>query len=392
MKRIYKLITILFICLLLYGCTQSAEEQSQIDEETTCETDITTEPESVPEELPTEEDVSQEPALTAKVPKELQDLLTDSFLAGTTAETLKAIVNDAIVPKDEYALYRSCGIDEDLDYLEEQGGILLKVDADNDGTDDLFLWIDDGGSSGNSSFYLAKGYADGSYEVTETHGTVSQEIAFIVYADKNYLVETDFEYNRKALNGFTVTCYEQGKISDSVVLEAVVNTWDTEIISCESKYQTLADEYAVLGKDGFHDTSNYDYRVNPGSAERIEIDQKTTYYSDINNDGSEEWYSKSIFYPSNIGTTVSLDNKLYFTDDPDAAQYLPSYYNLQYDGTPLNFWVEQNTDETGTTKQIVCLLSYEGLNRNHIYGYLIEGESVTKVFEIEYIGQLTFAL
>ncbi len=381
MKKNKKTAAILLSCILLCACGNDAE--------------FTIEPleaEQITMEQPVTEPAATEAA--AKVPEGLQTLLSEHFLDGTIAETLEEMMSDVVVAKEEYEKYRGCGIDLDLSHLEEYGGVLLRVDADNDGIEDLFLWIDDGGSMGNSTFYLAKGKADGDYEITEYQETLSQEIAFVEFEGLNYLVETDYEYYRKAVNGFIVTCYEDGLVSDRVGLEAVSPVWTSEIISYDSDYVKLAEQYAELGKDGFHDNNMYEYREGAGSGERLgeslDSPEETMYYSDINNDGIEEWYDKYVYYPSNLRTSIQLENYLYFAEESDQPEYLTSYYDLQYEGTPLMFWVEQTTDEMGQVKQVVCLLTYEGLSTNRVYGYLIEGDSVTGVFELEYEGQLEF--
>lgn len=422
MKKLSKFIILLYTCVFLFGCatpdtpasepipsdteeelqttdpdetdlasgqdtTEDNETESSSEPETSVE--IETEPASEPETEQVQT-FQTEPIASSKIPAELQQLLADSYLAGTAAETLSGLMCDVVIDKENYDLYRGCGIDEDLDYLSYHGGILLKTDADNDGFEDLFLWVRDGGSSGSTTFYLAKGDTDGTYTITEVHGTLSQEIAFISYEERTYLVQTTFEYNKKAVNGFTIICYEDGVISDTVHMETIATVWDTNIITCKLEYQALAEQYAELGKDGFHDASMYDYRISAGSGERIETVDETLYYADINNDGTEEWYTKHIFYPSSMASDVYMSSRLYFAGNADTYENLTRYYNLQYEGTPLTFWVEQITDSEGQTKQIICLLTYEGLDTNHIYGYLIEGDAVTEVFEIEYNGQMEF--
>lgn len=422
MKKHFKFIILLYTCVFLFGCatpdtpasepipsdteeelqatdsdeadlssgqdaTEDNETASALEPETS--TADETHPASESETEPAQA-FQTEPIASSKIPAELQKLLADSFLAGTAAETLNGLMCDVVIDKENYDLYRNCGIDEDLDYLTYFGGILLKTDADNDGIEDLFLWVRDGGSSGNTTFYLAKGDVNGTYTITHLRGTLSQEIAFISYEERTYLVLTTFEYNKKAVNGFTIIYYEAGVISDTVHLETIATSWEANIITCMPEYQTLAEQYAELGKDGFHDASMYDYRISAGSGERVETGDETLYYADINNDVTEEWYTKHIFYPSSMASDVSMSSRLYFAGNADTYENLTRYYDLQYEGTPLTFWVEQITDGTSQTKQIICLLTYEGLDTNHIYGYLIEGDAVTEVFETEYNGQLEF--
>lgn len=410
MKKIKIILAICISGVVLCACAKPIEqlaEQSETksvseqlveeSQETTIEV-IVSKPEENPSETPAisepvpseSQPITQEPELTAKVPEGLQTLLKDNFLAGTAAQTLQSMVSDVVIAKEDWMSYQGKGVDEVLSELEIWGGTILRVDADNDGIKDLFMWIRDGGSSGNTSIQLAQGKEDGTYEVTEYQGTMSQELAFITYEGLNYLVETDYDYNRKAAIGFMVTCYEQGMVSDQVYLEAVAPEWEPKLVSCEAGYEKLAEHYAKLGRDGFHEDSLYDYRIGAGSGEWVEQrDNDKIYHADINNDGVEEWYEKQIFYPSTISSCVSLENDLYFAQAPDEPEYLITYYDLQYEGVPLNFWVEDVADDaTGQVQHVVCLLTYEGLATNWVYGYLIEGEAVRDVFEIEYQGQL----
>ncbi len=390
MKKMKRTAAMLLACILLCACANPTEETTETiaskqEEATTAES---TAP-STAEVQSTESLATEESILTAKIPDGLQTLLKESFLAGTSARTLQPMVTDEVVEKEEQDMYRGLGVDDMLDYLATWGGYLLRVDVDNDGIEDLFAWIRDGGSSGNTSFQLARGKEDGTYEVTEEQGSMSSEIAFIEYEGQNYLLETEYEYNRKAVNGFTVTAYEQGLVSDQVFLEAIANVWEPDITSCMSGYEALAEHYAEIGKDGFHDENLYDYRIDAGSGEWVEKNEDTVYHADINNDGVEEWYEKYIFYPSSINASICIEDKLYFAEAPNEQEELTAYYELQYEGIPLTFWVEKAiTDDSGQAKQVVCLLTYEGLSTNRVYGYLIEEENVTEVFEIEYKGQL----
>lgn len=63
-----------------------------------------------------------------------------------------------------------------------------------------------------------------------------------------------------------------------------------------------------------------------------------------------------------------------------------STYSLEYEGIPLFFWVDSVVD-----KQILFLLCYEGLDREMLYGCLIESGQAAKVMEIDYNGILDFA-
>ena len=274
------------------------------------------------------------------------------------------------------------------------GGMFLLIDGDNDGYDDLFAWIYDGGSMGNSHRVFLQGQKDGSFKKTYENEGITQELCFVEYDHKNYLIETSFDYNKKCSDGFILSCYEKGELYEKAYINKVADSYVPEIAFVEDGYDKLAKSTAELGKKGFikEDSYYFEWLVLEGSGEEIvatpeelkdEVSTKTVFCSDLNNDGQTEWYSKYIFYPSSMSTIVYLEDKLFFSDK-QGKDMLLNYYDLEYDGIPLMYWVEHVEEED---RQIVCLLCYKGLSKNMVYGYLIEEENVSKVMEIDYEGE-----
>lgn len=310
-------------------------------------------------------------------------------------EVLQPMECGGKVEKEELKLYASYpDVQECMKRMEDGfGGIFLLVDADNDGIKDLFAWIWDGGSAGDTGRVLLQGQSDGSYKKTDESGGVTQELSFVEYDGKNYLLETSFDYYKKCTNGFIVSCYENGVCCETAEITVNNDSYTAQIIYADSNYQKLAGKIAEMGNDGFLDEGNsyYTWLVIEGSAEKLEKAPESlrdklgeqAYHSDFNNDNDEEWYVKKIFYPSSMASVVHLQQEIFLTAEWEKGESLLEHYGLEYEGVPLMFWVE-HCDKTD--KQVVCLLCYDGISRNIVYGFLIEGENAAKVMEIEYAG------
>lgn len=309
-------------------------------------------------------------------------------------KVLQSKVCDKVVTDEELEHY---AVNPDVAECKElmdssNGGMFLLIDGDNDGYDDLFAWICDGGSMGNSHRVFLQGQKDGSFRMTYVDEDVTQELCFVEYNQKNYLLETDFDYYKKDTNGFIVSCYENGELYEKAYINKVADSYVPEIAFVEDGYDKLAQSTAELGKKGFLKEDSYEWLVLEGSGEKIvatpeelkdEVSAKTVFCSDLNNDGQTEWYSKYIFYPSSMSTIVYLEDKLFFSDKQEKDMLL-YHYDLEYEGIPLMYWIEHVEEKD---RQIVCLLCYKGLSKNMVYGYLIEGENVSKVMEIDYEGK-----
>lgn len=310
-------------------------------------------------------------------------------------EILQPMVNDKVLTDEELELYLdNPDVAECQERMDEaKGGVFLQIDGDNDGYDDLIAWIDDGGSLGNSSRAFLQGQKDGSFKKTYENEGLSQELCFVEYDHKNYLLETDFDFNKKGTNGFIVSYYENGELYETAYVNLVADSYVPEIAFAKEGYDKLAESTAELGKNGFLGENSHSWLVIEGSGEETvatpkelehKVSEDTVFCSDLNNDGQTEWYTKSIFYPSNMSTILYLQDELFFSDKQEKEMIIDYYEDLDFVGIPLMYWVEYVEEKD---RQIVCLLCYEGQYRNMVYGYLIEGENISKIMEIDYEGE-----
>ena len=95
---------------------------------------------------------------------------------------------------------------------------------------------------------------------------VTQELAFIEYNGKNYLIETSFDYNYKKYNGINVVAFENGLIYEKVYLTMTADGYDVFINPLEDKYQALAKEASEITKEHYK-IDKMDTKILIGDAE-----------------------------------------------------------------------------------------------------------------------------
>lgn len=404
-------IFIMILCLLLASCAPDRETDDDKEvngEELSDQSDDSGEDIVVEEEEdPIEDDTAEGDSVSEDdvsmlssecftyISQDFPDFLLESYFQERDVSALQELVMDQELTEEELEAYADDPIvDEHIRDVDDHGGLVLRVDGDNDGIEDLFVWVLDGGSSGFSSRHFLKGQADGSFQCTCVTQNITRELAFVSYDDTVYLLETDYDYNRKAADGFIINLYRDGEVIEEILMIEEMAAYEPEIIYQAEGYEELADQYAEEGRNGFWVD---DYRQNlsyeTGSAEtREDTDEardilgltgRDSYYrSDFDNDGEREWYWKNIFYPSNYYTVMQLEERIYQEGGGEESGVgLLETYSLEYEGVPLYFWVDKVGD-----KQVVFLLSYQGLDKEYLYAYLIEGDQTQQIMEIEYTG------
>ncbi len=70
------------------------------------------------------------------------------------------------------------------------------------------VWISEGGSLGSNSRVFLKGQKDGSFVKTDVWENITQELIFIEFEGKNYLLETTYDYNKKLKLPTPIRCVE----------------------------------------------------------------------------------------------------------------------------------------------------------------------------------------
>lgn len=401
-----KKLAFLLPLLLMVGCTNKPSVGNNSDEielESVMETinevsdtvsDTVSGTASETEETST--DNHKNPTTTSYISKDLLGLISNSILNSTENDVLKNMVSDEKLSDKEITAYTSdATVAEYKKQLDEFGGFVLLVDVDNDGIDDLFFLIDDGGSMGNNSRILLKGNTDRSFYKTSYIEDVTQELAFIKYSGKNYLIETSFDYNYKKYNGINVAYFEDGQIYEKVYLTLTADEYNATIVSLEDKYRALAEKASDIAQEHY-DIADMDAEILTGDAETAinEVDYKSYkkdlhfldynwFSSDLNNDGINEIFTKGIFETSTLRTSRCLQDALITDTIPESGVYpeIFKYYNIAVKGTLEMFWVS-----TVDCENIINLITYNSITDYAVNGYLVKGESVLKVYEVNFKG------
>ena len=365
------------------------------------------------EEMQEEEPVEEEPIAAEEeeghkepkvIPEDLLAYLEEAWFAEDREEKIKEI---AAYPVEGYLSVEEAEAflnSPDLaspEFIERYGeGLLhspggtslLRVDGDNDGIEDIYLHVWDGGSSGIQDRFFFQGQEDGTFVYTSHSGTMAWKSAFVEWEGRNYLLEPNYDYTFESYDGLTVICYQDGRIVEEVFLQVEAKEYKTDVIIYDENYKSLAEQWQEKGQDIFSQWGEYEWRPTVGSAEvKKEAPEGVRSVGldcavDLDNDGKEEWLDKHIWYGTSLsGYTPQVSGRFIKEDEPQKELSLFNDYDLEHEGKPRLICVE-HAEETG--KQIVCIMHYDGITANYMYGYLLEGESVSTVFEIKYEGNL----
>ncbi|MDE7267816.1 MAG: hypothetical protein K2N89_10170, partial [Lachnospiraceae bacterium] len=309
------------------------------------------------------------------IPQALLQIITKAMLDGTELETLKELVHDKELTKDEVLALAKDNPAMRCDIIEaEQLGdyIMVMTDADNDGIMDIVAEEYFGGSAGFTEYVFYKGREDGTYQKTSSYDSFKEEFAIITYDGKNYLCRTLYDYYKKMFSGFCVACYVDGVQVQTAELTLFPEKYDIRLAKCaEEKYRAFAEnifENSLYFKETIDEYEN----INGSSEEKLPLKDRYQYRCDLDNDGEPEQYNKSIWEPSNMGTYESL----HFYGDGKGIEHTNDALDT-VEGTPIMMWVEPFAEEN-----IINVISLTGLHDFEITGFLLNGAAYTSIYRI----------
>lgn len=403
------LLTAFILLYVFINSIKKSEEDISSNESSTVES---VQEESETDAFATISDTSQEqdesvdvaePTSTTYIPKELLDLLSEAILSSTEVDLLQSMVSDKELTEEEIDKYKTDSVAaEYINYSNEHYGSVFLIDADNDTVHDLFFLVEDGGSMGNNSRYLLRGHTDGTFERTSFEDGLTHKLAFIMFQGKNYLIETNYDFNMKEHSGLIIKCFQNGKIVEEVYLKITADDYIVSISTSEDKYTDLFVESTKITQGDYNilDYNSVFWNDNThsfiGRAETF-IEEKdyqfyhewiTTfsdkwYLCDLNNDGQDEIYSKDVFLTSGRAQS-RLINSIVTEKVNLNGQHLDIFdcYHFEPKGTPMMFWVSTVDD-----KNIISVITYCSITDYTETGYLIEGEAVSEVYEVKFTGK-----
>ena len=309
------------------------------------------------------------------IPQALLDTVTKAMLDGTELKTLKELVPDKELTKDEILALAKGNLAMRCDVIEaDRSGnyIMVITDADNDGIMDIVAEEYFGGTGGFTEYVFYKGQEDGTYQKTSSYDAVKEEFAVISYDGKNYLCRTLYDYNKKTYNGISIACYVDGVQVQTADLMLFPEKYDIRLAECtEEKYRAFAEnifESSLYFKEEIDEYKN----INGSSEEKSSSEEQYEYQCDLDNDGEAEQYHKSIWEPSNMGTSECL----YFYGDGEGIGHTNDALRTT-EGTPIMMWVEPFAEQN-----IINVISLTGLHDFEITGFLLNGAEYTSIYRI----------
>ncbi len=255
-------------------------------------------------------------------------------------------------------------------------GTWLKVDADNDGTEDIFLCEYLGGTLGIVYYFLFSGTEKGDYILTDQATEMKTEFAFINWQGKNYLIKTTWEFTKKEMNGISLECYEDGAYQGGVWLAVTEKEGrDTRNINIlydgDGGYSALASKAAKLAEEYISGEG-----MQAGTAEKENEDGEFDRICDINNDGITEAYHVSLWQTTNHYT---VDRLSFRAEESELEElFFNTIYTDESGGIFRNMWVDET--EYGNVTYVVF---EEGLYDFRILGYLFSETDSRKLFQVD---------
>ncbi len=261
---------------------------------------------------------------------------------------------------------------------------LVEADCDNDGRADLFWQLDGhyiGGVTGTVEYVFLKGQPDGSYVKTDDFQEQRESFNVIAYEGKNYLCCVDFDSDRMIYNGYTVRRYEDGKRVEEAAVHMVPERYEIRRISAQEGYEKLQAEMTEKCT-AVKEKLDQGQRMTGGAEQAVE-DLSTlswNYICDLDNDGLEEEYDKSVWRFVLFDGWARMGFHVTKSGGEKEQRGITMLSEEIEDSTdtPMELWAE-----TYEGKNIVHVLYMTGLDDFRIAGYLVEENGYSKVYEIQ---------
>lgn len=305
------------------------------------------------------------------IPKELVTEITSSMQNGTEQEYLKGKINDRELAEKEMLSLAGKNMDIRLEVISASSTQMVEADVDNDGKNDILAQSYYGGSGGFTDFILFQGQEDETFQGSHRFHSVMQEFGILGFQGKNYLCRTDFDYNKKIYNGFSISCYVDGKIAETVRLRLIPDTYDIRITEYSEPYRDLAEK--TLDQALTYKEYVDNYEIIMGNAEQ-EPEKGKGYQCDLDNDGKLDTYIKYIWTPSNMGTTDGLIFQIY-EEDYDLEQVREAVFSEE--SPAIMMWADAYHG-----KNVITVMYRTGLDDFVLAGYLAGKDGYEKVYRI----------
>jgi hypothetical protein len=297
---------------------------------------------------------------SSRIPQSLSDLIIKAMKTGTEKATFAPMKAGEEVSQEDF-----CNLTGFV--VEEMGSVTsVRIDADNDGNQDLFGLCYQGGTGGFSGMELYQSSEYEKYQLVNRAECMYQEYQFLSYQGKNYLLMKDIDYNTKYYSGYTLYLYEAGTLADGMSFSFGIEDYKMKVTDEKEAYGGMDQIKKTLCNKELADILSNNDGVIVGTAETVDQTDSTDYkYScDIDTDGSTERFNKYMWYPSNMGTVMEC---FYDFENSKVLEDLCARLSEEMgEGRLYTFWLDKVGD-----KNIMYL--YYGRNLDYsLYAYLLE--------------------
>lgn len=295
------------------------------------------------------------------IPESLVEALARAFEENREMEFLWSCETGRELTEAEAEEVRSrnpdiTGYGDGEEYWAEENRMIL-ADLDDDGYEDIYAMICDGGTAGFTDFAVFQGIGEGKYEETERFFAFRWPFVVISWEGKNYVCRTIVDYDKKERIALVLYAYRDGRLAETVALSPVPEKQEITVTSCEEGYREIAERQIQKAPEIYQKTETADFSM--GDAE---LKTEHGLGSDFDNDGVVESYYKHMWTASNMW----LDSRLAFrtkTEAEGSALQEMISENEERLGTPIMLWVD------GYRRENIVNVMY----RTGLYDYVIEG-------------------
>jgi hypothetical protein len=274
-----------------------------------------------------------------------------------------------------------------------------KADIDGDEKKEYIVFTSDG-SAGFAQFDIYKLKNGKMEDILSQEGMFRGFNSLIHYGGKFYFISYTMDYNSKVINGAIIFRIFPNGQDKTLLINIQTDSYKADInYSNNDDISLQIDSYIKSIKDQLlpqnNDYNNYeefigDEITNLSIEEKSRLystDGRGTYYKvDYNNDGTDEYFTKYLEYPSTMGQLLFLNTKYYKFND-SVESFTPDF---GADGTLYQLWYKSFEGKKYMLRllnigelYVVNVSLLEGNTIHQVYTYTLFPQSSLQIEEID---------
>lgn len=227
----------------------------------------------------------------------------------------------------------------EADAVYAQSAMSFRADIDNDGTEDIISHIWGGGTGGFASIVLFSGSSG--FRQTASVADIYYGTSVLGWNGKNYLCVEEYDYSSKQWLGYKVYAFAEGNVVSITSVCKQIAGYTAEILRSSPSCPGFEQIMTSLSNDKMPAVLENNNGILCGTAEKTDADM-TSFAADINNDGTDENYTKYMFYPSTAGMQQCCVWDIEgFDEESDPVRILTNRRENADAGLLYAFWVDK---------------------------------------------------